>query len=360
VSTIKVGLDLTPLVGPPTGIHQYTRALVDELSSRKEVELSGWLLSRHRHDVDVSIPVHHRPIPGRVAQWSWSYSRWPTARHLAGPVDVVHGPNFLVPPGPRSLATIHDMTPLLHPDWVAPSVRRTARALRHVFGSGSVLHATSHSVANELRRFPPSSNTQIEVVHMGVTPLGEGSATRGRELAGADNYVLCLGTVERRKNLGAMVEVLPRLASDMVVVIAGPTGNDEDHLQGLISQRDVGSRFVRLVEVSNGDRAALVRGARALAFPSLYEGYGFPPLEAVLESVPVAATAVGALPELIGSHVGLAPPGQIDAFGDALEAALDAKAPPSDAIERVRQLTWRQTGAGLVEIYADIAGRTNR
>ncbi len=150
-------------------------------------------------------------------------------------------------------------------------------------------------------------------------------AVAGRQLAGADRYLLAVGTVEPRKDLPLLVDAFDLLESGssgepgLRLVIAGPDGWGADALTSAIARSPVRDRIVRLGWVSDDQRVALLRGAAAMVFPSVYEGFGLPPLDAMATGTPVVATAAGAVPEVVGDAAVLVPPGDADALAEAIQ-----------------------------------------
>jgi glycosyltransferase involved in cell wall biosynthesis len=108
---------------------------------------------------------------------------------------------------------------------------------------------------------------------------------------------------------------------------------------------------VRLIDVSPAEHAALVRHATVLCFPSLYEGFGLPPLEALRVGTPVVATAVGALPELISDRVPLISPGDTVALTEALVAAVEDPSVDAAVVDRIAGLTWDRAAAEMTDVY---------
>ena len=128
---LRVGLDVTSLVGPPTGIHQVTRGLLDALVARDDIDLHGWLLTARGAAPDVGIPVRRSRIPASLAIRGWARADLPPGRLVTGPADVVHGTNFLAPPKRNSVLSLQDMTPLAHPAWCEPAVAAVAGVVRN-------------------------------------------------------------------------------------------------------------------------------------------------------------------------------------------------------------------------------------
>ena len=147
---------------------------------------------------------------------------------------------------------------------------------------------------------------------------------------GTGRYCLAIGTAEPRKDLPGLVRAFAAVAArhaDVALVLAGPEGWGEDELQacagGVAGPR---SRIARTGWVEPLELAALLRGAHVLAYPSRYEGFGFPPLQAMQAGVPVVATAVGSLPEVLGDGALLVEPGDQDGLAGALDGCLDDEA----------------------------------
>jgi glycosyltransferase involved in cell wall biosynthesis len=196
-----------------------------------------------------------------------------------------------------------------------------------------------------------------------VPEVHDGDAARGRALARRDRYVLALGTVEPRKNLTTLVRAFDRLAADdtdLGLVLAGPPGWDAARVQAAIDASDARERVLQTGFVADGDRADLLAGATVFAYPSVYEGFGFPPLEAMACGVPVVAGDAGALPEVLGDAALLVEPTDVDALATAIRD-LVAAGPNERATrvarghERVARYDWDTTAARMVELYRSMA-----
>ncbi len=351
---VRVGIDVTPLLGPRSGIHQVTRGLVDALKERDDIELTGWMLSARAGRPDLGFPVRRSRFPAGMAQRLWRRVSFPNSRLIAGRVDVVHGTNFLAPPSPRSLVSLQDLTPMTHPEWVRPEVAAMAGPLLRSLAAGTTLHTSSQAVADEAARELGVDPSRIAVVHHGVAPVGPGDPARARDLVGGGRFLLALGTVERRKNLSDLLAVLPMLPTDISLVIAGPEGNDEDLLATEIARSPVGDRVHRLRDVDDHDRASLLRSAAILVFPSLHEGFGLPPLEALQVGTPVVATAVGVLPELVGDLLELVPPGDTIAFAEMVSDTLQDPVVDPELTARVEAMTWARAAREMAEVYRNL------
>lgn len=353
---MRVGLDLTPLLGPPTGIYQHTRALLDELITRDDIEVRGWLLTGRGRATGLDIPVRRLRFPGSVAQRMWRFGTIPGRRLIAGDVDVVHGINFLAPPSAGTVVTIHDATPLTRRDLTQGSVASSAGAVRRLIRSPALIHVPAQVIADELIAEHRADPDRVVVVPHGIRPAPAIEPFKG--VAGYSRYLVTVGRTERRKRVPVIVEMLEELPADVALVIAGPIGNDEANVEAAIRALDDPVRVVRVTAATDARRDALIAGAAGLVLASEYEGFGFTPLEALRLEIPIAATAVGALPELIGNAVELVDPRSPDlvpALAGAARRALESTV-PATARERIGSLRWKDTADAMVALYRRASG----
>ena len=348
---VRVGIDLTPLLGAPTGVHQHTAALVDALLARSDVDLRGWLLTGRAGRPATDVPVRRLRVPAGLAQQTWRVGAFPGRRLVAGSVDAVHGINFLAPPAAGSVVTIHDTTPLTRNDLTQSPVAAKAAAIRRLLRSPALVHVPAAGIRDELVAEHGADPHRVVVVPHGLQPAPMPAPHDGIE--GYERYLVTVGRTERRKRVPAIVDMLEHLPDDVALVIAGPIGNDEARVSAAVRRLSDPDRVVRVTAATDAARDSLVAGAAGLVLASEYEGFAFTPLEAVQLGVPVAATAVGALPELLGPDIELVHPGSTDlaaALAHAVESVIAAPV-PTDARARVDALSWADTAAAMVELY---------
>ena len=364
---LRVALDATPLVGEGTGVATFTRGAIGALAAREDVEVSGWGLTLRGHEalaaaVPDGVRVASRPMPAAVLTRAWSALDWPPGEWWTGDVDVVHGTNFVVPPTARAAAvvTVYDLTSIRYPELCAPASLRYPTLIRRAIGRGAWVHTLASAIADEIVEHFGVARERVRVVPSGVDALPGADVSRGRVLAGAERYVLALGTVEPRKGLPDLVRAFDRLAEtreDLRLVVAGPDGWGADAFAAAVSSARSGARVRRIGWVDTAQKADLLAGARVLAVPSVYEGFGYPPLEAMTVGTPVVATSVGSLPEVLGDGARLVAPGDLDALADALAEVVDDDVVHAQLVERGRtnaaRFTWDACARGLVDLYRD-------
>jgi len=361
---LRVAVDGTSLLGRRTGVGHMIGGMVDALASRREVELVTFAVTwRGRSDLARLVPpgtdAATARVPARLARSLWMRADVPKVEHWTGPVDLVHAPNFVAPPARAPVVvTIHDLTFVRYPEMCTADALQYPRLIRRALARGATVHAVSDFVAGEVRDefgLPPD---RVVRVYAGLRATAGGDPGAGRRRAGSSRYVLALGTIEPRKNLPTLVRAFDAIASDhddVQLVVAGPDGWDADAFASACASARHRSHIRRLGYVSEPDRRDLVAGAAVFAYPSLYEGFGHPPLEAMAAGVPVVASRAGALPEVLGDAALLIDPRDQDGLAHGLATALDDEALRATLVDRghrrAMSYTWTRAADELTELY---------
>jgi len=366
---MRVAFDATSLLDRPTGVSVFARQVLAGLALMTDVEVTAFAVSlrgrgRLPEVVPPGVAVAARPIPARLARAGWARTDRPSVVDLTGPTDVVHGPNFVAPPGgpAAEVITVHDLTALRHPEMCTPDVRAWPDLLRRALARGAWVHTVSRYVAEEVREAFPEVGDRVVPILNGVEPPAppgpRTDAARGRHLAGGDRYVLSLATAEPRKDLPGLVRAFDSLADEddeLRLVLAGPDGWGAAELTAAVDRARHRRRVVRLGWVDDEARLALLRGALVVAYPSRYEGFGLVPLEAMAVGTAVVATDVGAIGEVTGEGALLVPAGDHDALADALARVIGIDDLRMGLIHRgslrVAAFSWADTVDQIVDLY---------
>ena len=370
---LRVAVDATPLLGLPTGIGAFCEGALAAMGSRPGLDVRAFAVSwRRRRGIEDRLPAgvvaRQRPMPARPLHALWARSDLPPLEWFVGDADVVHGTNFVVPPTRRaaSVMSVHDLTPVHHPELCDAATLAYPGLIRRALARGAWVHTDSEYVAGEVIEAFGADPDRVRVVHPGVPELpvlGDSEATTVRASvlpAGIARYCLAVGTAEPRKDLPGLVRAFGVVAAshpDLSLVLAGPPGWGEDALSAAVAASPARDRIVRTGWVEPRELAALLSGATVLAFPSLYEGFGFPPLQAMRAGVPVVATGAGSLSEVLGDGAVLVDAGDQDQLTQALDECLGDEALRQRLVAagrtRAAQFTWERCGAGLEALYRE-------
>jgi glycosyltransferase involved in cell wall biosynthesis len=315
---VRVGVDTSPLVQTRAGTARHVAGLLAALRGRQGVELVG--LSSGG--------------AGRLATLRRDTLWYPfRLGRMSAALDVLHCTTFRAPLRPRAplVVTVHDVALLRHPN-AFPRWHRASgtRALRAGVLAADAVVCVSAFTRDELLELLPVPAERIRVVPNAVDPVfsPDGAAVDG-------DYALAVGTLEPRKNLAAAVEAA-RLAG-IELRVAGAAGWGGVDAPGWLG------------EPSDEQLAALMRGARCLLYPSLYEGFGLPVLEAMACGTPVVTSRGGATEEVAGGAAVLADPRDPAAIAAGIEEASRRRDELVAAgAERAAAFTWRRS-ADLVE-----------
>jgi glycosyltransferase involved in cell wall biosynthesis len=361
---MRVAFESTALLGRPTGVGVFARSVLAELARRPDLDLTAFSLTwRGRGGLATVVPrdvaVVTRPIPARPARWLWKRMDWPRIDAWTGPVDVVHGPNYVVPPTRAArVVSVHDLTTVRFPELCTRDTLDFPALVQRAIDGGAWVHTDSEFVADEVRSHFEVAVDKVVAIHLGVPDLPESEPGAGGRLAGGERYVVAVGTIEPRKDLARLVEAFDEVAADddeLRLVIAGPDGWGTEQVADAIDRARHSSRIVRTGWVSDDERAALVRDAIALVHAARYEGFGFPPLEAMTAGVPVVATGAGAVTEVVGDAGLVVAPEDTAAMAAALARIVDDGELRATLVrrgsERAAQFSWARCADQLADLY---------
>jgi glycosyltransferase involved in cell wall biosynthesis len=398
---VRVALDATPLLGPRTGVGRYVAGLAEALAGLAGPEPESVALVpfswRGTADLPSAAPasprirVGRRRVPARLLQTAWGRLPWPPAEWLSGPVDVFHATNFVAPPTRRAatVLTIHDLTYLRFPQMVTDASARYRQLVPRALDRGAVVCTPTAAVATEVAdeyNLPPD---RLVVTPLGVDPSWRQAtppdpswlATHGLP----DRYLLFVGSREPRKNLTTLLTAYRELLRGVGggapqpgpgVVETGPTVREG---AGSTTRTTATAGIPPLVLVGppgwgealdtaglpagavrtpgylpQADLTKVVAGAAALVFPSWYEGFGLPALEALACGTPVVASDLPVLREVLGDQAELVPPGDPAALADALARVLeDPGGEDARAARRTRAagFTWENCAQATLGAY---------
>lgn len=411
---MNIGIDIRSLLEDyRTGIGEYTHNLINEFL-KKDTCNQYHLFYNQRHSVKVEPPRLEKPnvkyfdyrYPNRFFNLSLRYLGWPRLEKLMGlcgesyaapptarggtscrrQSDVVWFPNFgfinfniRVP----YVLTVHDLSFERYPEFFTPVHRLWHKMIdcqRMARGAAKVI-AVSENTKQDLVELYNIDPSKIEVIYEGITNvplLVRGGRGGLRPLEDEDNstavlnkvkekyslpekFVLFLGTIEPRKNIEVIIKAFDKLCDSsnsslqaFKLILAGGRGWNNEQIYKVYGQAKHKDKISFLGYVGHDDKPALYQLASLFVFPSIYEGFGLPPLEAMACGTPVIASCAASLPEVVGDAGLLVDPYNINELAEAMRAILeDGKLRQrfiEKGLERVKRFSWHKCAEKMLEI----------
>jgi alpha-1,3-rhamnosyl/mannosyltransferase len=374
---MKIAIDGYPLVPPRAGIGQYTYHLIKALARVGPVHEYVVMYPRLTRSLRMrEAPIFAEKCVRVVSEGRFRALRLRVQRKLGigtpversiGSFDVYHATNYVFTHAvkrARRVVTIHDMTVVLFPEW-----HPRARVKSMTYEIARSLEIADHILADSAAtRDDIIKHFSVRSERISVIPLAADESFRPLPAAEIqqvlsawglvpDGYLLFMGTIEPRKNLPRLLQAV-ELAGSRIgpLVIVGADGWGSDEVARHVEKLQRAGSLSYLGYVPDNVRPALINGARAFVYPSLYEGFGLPVLEAMACGVPVLASNVTSLPEVVGNAGLLIDPCDVDVIArgmvrlwqdEALRDELSVR-----GLERARGFSWERTASQTLSAYA--------
>ena len=370
---MRLCLDIQPAIAQSAGIGRYTRALVEHLPALAGQDALRLFYFDFRQQRQTPMPAGAtvkaiRWLPGRIAQYAWKTLDWPPFDWFAGAADLFHFPNFIRPPlsRGRSVTTIHDVSFLRFPEHTEPANLKflRSRIQRTVELSDAIITDSAFS-AEEIIETIGVPRSRVFSTPMGIShslgpPPPEKIRSDLNQLGLDRPYILHVGTIEPRKNLEFLVKTFDQLKHfDGLLALAGMHGwKCEPILDAIRTARR--KHDIRMLNfIPDPLLASLYAGAELLVFPSIYEGFGLPPLEAMACGTPVAASDIPVLREVLGSAAELIRGFDTEAWCHSLNMLLTDTDHRSMLRQRgfkqAARFTWQETARQTWDVYRKVA-----
>ncbi len=387
---MHIGIDITSAVTQSAGIGRYTRELVRALFALNAPHTYTLFYASEKR---VARPIEPLPPQTRLRRLpihdKWLARLWHRlhiplpVEWITGRVDLFHSPDFTLPPTlprTRTLLTVHDLSFMRDPDSaVAPLRRYLTRAVSRSVSRAHRVLADSQATKDDLVLLFGTPPGKIDVLLSGVDarfrPVRDPAAlaaVRARYDLGSGPFILAVGTIQPRKNyvrlIQAFAQVVGRwwqigtdLMGDVNLVIAGGKGWMTDAIFTEVARLGLQGRVKFTGFVDDADLPALYSASTVFAYPSLYEGFGLPALEAMACGAPVIGSNVSSIPEVVGDAGLLVDPLDVDAIAAGLIGLLKDASARDDymraGIQRAARFTWEAAARRLLSIYDEMTSR---
>ncbi|MDO8672063.1 MAG: glycosyltransferase family 1 protein [Dehalococcoidia bacterium] len=279
-------------------------------------------------------------------------------------VAVFHSPYYIKPYRHRvpSVVTIHDVSPSLYPEYL-PSVQARLvfeATTRLAIATSKVVIVDSYAARTDLIREYSVSPDKVRVVHLAADEFEDGqgrselpSCLQGRR------YVLYLGINKPHKNLVRLIQAWAKIDVPHKLVLAGKEDERYPEARQEVEALGLAGRVMFLGEVKEDEMPAVYRGAELFVFPSLYEGFGLPVLEAMKSGVPVIASQTSSLPEIVGDAGILVNPYDVNEMAMAIQFTLTNDSLREElrqkSLDQAQKFSWERTARETLQIYREAA-----
>ena len=374
----RIGIDARKL--KDYGVGSYVRNLLEAIGQLPESRAYGFRVYVHRADRDAlpPLPEHFEIVTDDSPGYSVSELTRFAWRLFADRLDLFHATHYVLPPlwKTRAVVTIHDIIHLLYPQFLPnrAALFYARFMIRRALKRADRIVTVSYNTRRDLVDYFDVSAARIEVIYNGVSSRfrpdvapEEKSRVAGR-LGIPSPYLLFLGGEKPHKNVQNVVRAFAKARHERslphCLVLAGPLPSNPARLEALISALDLSGVIRRPGVVEEEDLPALYAGAEAFLYPTLYEGFGLPVIEAMACGTPVLTSSTSALQEIAGGYACLVDPMDVDAIASGIaRLATDEKARAEYAElgkKRALDFSWDRAARRTLEAYAAALGAAAR
>jgi glycosyltransferase involved in cell wall biosynthesis len=372
---MRIAIDYTAAIRQGAGIGAYVHNLVAALLAQDPSNQYTLLTSgqpTHEHPFPSAPNVRGRSIfiPDRYLNVLWYRWHMPLPATLfAGPTDIYHGPDFVLPPLNKKVhkvVTIHDLAFLEHPEYAVPSLAAyLSKVVPEAVAAADVVATVSSEVSRTLIKHFQTPREKLVVIPNGIAPYFRRisdplllNATQ-HKFGLKHPLVLGVGTLEPRKNHAGLIKAFyaaqKKKGGPAMLALAGGPGWLYEETRKLVADLKLERKVRFLGRVSDLELITLYSMADVFAFPSFFEGFGIPPLEAMACGAPVITSNTSSLPEVAGDAALLVDPTDTTALAQAIQTLLENEELRSQLVQKgylqAQKYTWDNSARRMLGVY---------
>lgn len=369
---MKIGIDARPLRRPYTGIGKYLEQILRVLAvADKENEY--YLYSHQDFDLRFSVDERwHKRIGWGGVGTIWLHTQLPFMI-FRDKLDVFWGPQYAIPFWPQSVpkvVTVHDLVFHHYPETLPTLIwLHNKYTLRYYLTVAEKVIVDSHSTKRDLLKVFYITDEKVRVIHLAAEYDGKNdilsySGTEVLEKFGiAPGYILYVGTIEPRKNIVRLLEAYARIKTEKEInvplVITGGLGWKYEGILAQFDKLALKDHVFFTGYLTEAELDQVYRNAAIFVYPSLYEGFGLPPLEAMLRGIPVVTSDTSSLPEVVGDAGIMVDPYNVEELAKAIQCLIEdedmRKKYSIRGMERSREFSWDKAGTIILEVLTEVA-----
>lgn len=371
---MQVGYDMGPITKSRTGVGNFCYSLLEALLDLPDAPaVKGLATGLGAPSLDAlanRVTCRHLPVPTRAMYAIWNAFRFPSVESLIGNLDLYHATNYYLPPSRRGrrVLSIYDLAFLVRPEWCSPKVVGPfSKNIRRFAHEADLLLASSESTKHDIVNLLEVPDEKVRVaygaanVSLQPVPREEAKQCVAEGFGIRDPYLLFVGTIEPRKNVQGLIRAFRRVAKSLPhrLVLAGSIGWNAGNTPVEFGTPGIADKVTHTGFVTYDELSALYSAADVFVFPSFYEGFGLPVLEAMTCGCPVVTSNASCLPEVGGEAAVYCDPGDEEGLSIAIERVINDRELRASMIaagyDRVQQFSWRSCAEATLSAYREIA-----
>lgn len=382
---MRISIDAGVLLKERSGLGQYVYHLVNGLGavdSRNEYRLIydsfGQSIRCLPYFPYRNFSYQRIPCAVKLLKLASGLGRWrlPAFSQIFGTADIFHWPNYLLIPGGtgKHIITICDLTFLICPSYHPRfRVQAYSAGISRAASRADAILVISQQTKQDVMRYLGVAEEKIRVVYCAVSPRfrpiipSKRQSLLSKYSIQEEKYLLFVGNIEPRKNIVRLLEAYSQLRTQwgcsFPLILAGGQGWGNTVIYKKVEELSLQKEVRFIGYVPDEDLPGLMGGAALFVYPSLYEGFGMPPLEAMACGTPVIASNSSSLPEVVGNAALMVDPHDVDGLAEAMHRALRDSALREEmrrkGLERAKCFTWEETARQTLKVYEDVHCQSN-